>query len=107
MLVGFASKERNICSPFAAIVCALVFALSWIPILAWGAEIWGRVTRPSDAPVVNAPIQLNRKPVGGTDAAGYYRLNLAPGQYKLTIEGQDFPIVVPPPGVQQDIRLQR
>jgi hypothetical protein len=107
MKEGFASKEHLTCSPFAPIFCAMVFALFLIPTLAWGAEIWGRITRPNNAPVANAPIQMNGKPVGQTEPAGYYRLNLAPGQYRLTIEGQDVPIVVPPPGVQQDIRLQK
>jgi hypothetical protein len=87
------------------IISALALGMSFAPTLATGADIYGQVTL-KGAPVANTEIQLNGKRVGQTDASGGYRLSLPPGQYTLTILGKSVPIVVPPPGVKQDIQLQ-
>jgi hypothetical protein len=89
---------------FASIGLALVLSLASAP--ARAPEIFGRVIlSDGKTPAVNKPISLAGKPVGSTDAGGGYRLALPPGQYTLTIDGKSVPIVVPPPGIRQDIRL--
>lgn len=94
---------RRHLSGFIISILALIVSLA--PTLASGAEIYGHVSR-NGAAVDNKPILVNDRQVGQTDAAGDYWLSLPPGQYTLTIEGENVPIVVPPPGVKQDIQLQ-
>jgi hypothetical protein len=79
--------------------------LSAAPTAVLAAEIYGRVTMSDGKAAANKPIVLNGKEVGKTDASGGYRLSLPPGQYALTIGGKGVSVLVPPPGIKQDIRL--
>ncbi|MEC4748869.1 hypothetical protein [Methylomicrobium sp. Wu6] len=87
-----------------SITAALALIIGLAPMLASGAEIYGNISRDGVA-VSNKPIYVDGKEVGQTDAAGDYSLLLPPGQYKLTIEGKEVPLVVPPQDFKQDIQL--
>lgn len=93
---------RLLSRPTAAVL-ALVMLLA--PMLARGAEIYGHISN-NGVSVSNKPIYLDGKEVGQTDAAGDYSLLLPPGEYKLTIEGKDVTLVVPPQDFKKDIQLQ-
>lgn len=67
--------------------------------------IYGKISDINGNPVVSRPIRINGNELGRTDAQGYYQLNLPPGSYRLSVDGREVFIVVPPTGIKQDIKL--
>lgn len=72
---------------------------------AHGAVIYGKILDINGNPIVSRPIRINGNEIGRTDAQGNYQLNLPPGTYMLSVDGKEVPIVVPPTGIKQHIRL--
>ena len=105
MLTHLASKAHARHRSSSLVVSIAVVALAMAPAAVSAAELYGQVSHPNGAAVTNQPILLKGKEIGKTDASGAYRLSLPPGQYTLTIAGKNVPVVVPPPGVKQDIKL--
>src|SRR5262245_16000076 len=73
---------------------------------AWGAEVRGRIVLPNGQPAANEPILMKGAPIGRTDAAGVYWLNLPAGTHVLTVKGKDYSIEVSPNGSRSDIELK-
>jgi len=82
----------------------LGFSLFFVP--AWGAEIRGRITLSNGQPAANEPILRGSTPVGRTDVAGAYWLNLPAGTHILTVKGQPISVQVYPNGNRYDIKLR-
>jgi hypothetical protein len=87
-----------------ALGALLSFALFLAP--AWGAEVRGRITLSNGQPAANEPILLGSTPVGRTDVAGVYWLNLPAGTHILTVRGQQISVQVSPNGNRSDIKLK-
>ena len=73
---------------------------------AWAADVRGRITFSDGRSAANERILLGNVPIGKTDVAGVYWLNLPAGTYTLIVRDQEFKIQVSPNGSRFDIRLK-
>jgi hypothetical protein len=98
--------------------CTLIIALSFRPLSAYAAEIYGVVRLTDGTPLAGKDIYgwpgwshcgpaTGKKPrqLMTTDTSGAYWVNLAPGRYMLQIEQHDIRVFVSPFDSRLDIIL--
>ena len=92
--------------PTSRIVLGALLSLWLLPAPAWPADVRGRITFSDGRPAANERILLGDTPIGKTDVAGVYWLNLPAGTHTLIVRDQQFRIQVSPNGSRSDIRLK-
>ena len=100
------SPLRRLFGPIRQVVLAASLTFAVLPGPTWGAEVFGRITLPSGQPAANEPILRGGTPIGKTDVAGVFWLNLPPGPQTLTVKGQQINIAVSPSGTRLNIQLK-
>ena len=73
---------------------------------AWAADVRGRITLPDGRPAANERILLGETPIGKTDVAGVYWLDLPAGTHTLTVRNQPVSIQVSPNGSRFDFTVK-
>ncbi len=92
--------------PTSRIALGALLSLWFLLTPAWAADVRGRITFPDGRPAANERILLGDTPIGKTDVAGVYWLNLPAGAHTLIVRDQQFGIQVSPNGSRFDIRLK-
>jgi hypothetical protein len=73
------------------------------------AELKGQVFRGNGAPAANVTVSLsgpNGETSAKTNGSGFYRFNIAPGDYTLTVGDVRERVTVPPQGTERNFRVQ-